>query len=135
MPRADKLAWCAARKAAGNALFGEKRYAEACDTYVEALVGLDFGATAEERRHVVRRLQVPITNNLALCHVKMRVRLRRARAVRDGRLTRPRAQRWAQAVRLCGEVLKIDDANVKAYVRRAMARTELGEFEGARCVR
>lgn len=72
LDRHGKLEWLQRRKELGNAYFSRRRFREAADMYVEALLGLDLGGRAEDRQRVVQERQVPVTLNLAACFVELR---------------------------------------------------------------
>ncbi|OQR81845.1 hypothetical protein THRCLA_11350 [Thraustotheca clavata] len=108
----QKLEWIAARRAKANTYFHQGEYAKASDSYLEALAGLDFGKTAEERQHVERMIQNPITCNLVACMLKL--------------------EHWTKAVQMCNLVLANEPSNIKCLRQRAKAYTKLERFQDAR---
>ncbi|GLD94922.1 hypothetical protein PINS_up003547 [Pythium insidiosum] len=110
--RLDKLAWTQDLRSRGNDAFRAHRYSEAAELYVQALAGLDFGATLEERRACQRDVQVPITCNLAACLLMQ--------------------DQWDKARRVCDQALEIDTNHVRTRKLRAKALTRLGRFDDAR---
>lgn len=112
LPREERIQWALERKAEGNAQFRSGSYVAAMDAYVQALTGLDFGSTDEERREVQETLQLPVLGNLAACKI----------ALRD----------FATAVDLCDKALEVDANNVRALQRRCRANAALERFAAAK---
>lgn len=67
LDRATKAKWIEDRRAQGNAAFRRKEFTQAADAYIQALTGLDFGSTDEEKTACQQQLQLPLTCNLAAC--------------------------------------------------------------------
>mmetsp|Transcript_10796 Transcript_10796/g.37615 ORF Transcript_10796/g.37615 Transcript_10796/m.37615 type:complete len:308 (-) Transcript_10796:32-955(-) len=109
---AERLAFAVARKEAANALYREGAYVRAGDTYLEALVGLDFGDSEEEKREAVQTVQIPVLCNLAACKLAMG----EAPAV----------------VVLCDKAIEVDPTCVKAWLRRCRAHADLERMAEAK---
>jgi tetratricopeptide (TPR) repeat protein len=122
----EKIEFASAAKAEGNALYAEGRYAKAVVKYTDAVavfrywirrtVGKDQEllcfkddeALSGDDRSEARAFVVSVYLNAAACLLKTKMR------------TSPDEVVWT-----CTEVLDMDDENVKAYYRRAMAYVEM----------
>merc|ERR1711969_436139 len=83
----EKLAWALERKADGNRLFAQGQYDEAVKSYLDSLMGLDFGDSEADAATTRRRHQVPILTNLAACYLHQ--------------------EAWAKAAKLCTEAISL----------------------------
>ncbi|TMW68795.1 hypothetical protein Poli38472_006263 [Pythium oligandrum] len=110
--REDKAEWVQQRRNMGNEAFRLQNYQEAADRYVEALTGLDFGSTPEERRECEQQSQLPLTCNLAACLLML--------------------EQYEKARRVCDQALQIDARYVRALQQRAKAFVRLLRFDDAR---
>eukprot|EP00937_MAST-01D_sp_MAST-1D-sp2_P002409 g2409.t1 len=108
----QKLRWARAKKDEANGHFKAGDVPRACELYLQALAGLDFGDTAQSRAEAVQGLQLPVLSNLAACMLAQ--------------------QQWLRAGQLCDEALKIEPGHIKSLLRRGRARTELERFDQAR---
>ena len=63
-PREERQAWIEERKSRGDGLYQERRFAEAMQVYLEALMGLNEEVLGEG---AVRDLKVRICMNMAMC--------------------------------------------------------------------
>lgn len=75
LDKATKTKWIEDRRAEGNAAFRRKEFTQAADAYIQALAGLDFGLTDEEKTTCQQQLQLPLTCNLAACMLMTEVQL------------------------------------------------------------
>ena len=132
----EKLTWALERKAEGNRLFALGRYDDAVKSYLDSLMGLDFGDSETDAATTRRRHQVPILTNLAACYLHQ--------------------EAWAKAAKLCTEAISLagddgigggdlcsDDGlvrkdvasvatmRIKALMRRGQANTRLRRFVDA----
>lgn len=108
----DKLLWAVGRKNDGNGCYTRRDFKGAQQCYLDALVGLDFGESEEEKAKAVHAVQIPVLCNLAACYVHERL--------------------WKKVVTLCEEALKLDPRCAKALARRGQAFTALHRFAEAR---
>jgi hypothetical protein len=67
------MEWISFHRARGNELFKAGEYSQASDAYIEALTGLDFGSSTDEKEEVQRTIQSPITCNIVACMLKLEV--------------------------------------------------------------
>ena len=88
-------------KDAGNKLFREEKYEEACQQYSQAL--------SVDKSHA--RVNAKLYCNRAACHLKL--------------------SRFSEAVEDCSKAISLDTGYKKAYHRRVLAFTENEEFEQA----
>jgi tetratricopeptide (TPR) repeat protein len=95
----------------GNSFLELKQYENAKGEYSKALILIShvFKNKGAELR-VVKEIQIPCLINLSDCHLNLR-------------------NNYEKVIIHCNDVLKIDPNNLKAYHLRALAYTELGDFE------
>lgn len=66
-----RVEWMVRMRALGNEYFKRRRYSEAVDMYIQALVGLDLNdPDPEKRRAMARDHQVPLLLNMATALLK-----------------------------------------------------------------
>jgi FK506-binding protein 4/5 len=112
---AERLELQQRKKAQGNALFGQGRYARALDKYETSLSVVhdheeDFDEASE--RPLVRTMRVQCLLNQATCQLK---------------LGEPR-----RALDLAGKALSLDGASAKGVLRRGQAHLALGNLSEAK---
>mmetsp|Transcript_8624 Transcript_8624/g.17918 ORF Transcript_8624/g.17918 Transcript_8624/m.17918 type:complete len:491 (+) Transcript_8624:119-1591(+) len=112
----ERIAEAEKMKAAGTALFREKRFEEGAAQYEEsALFAVDEGVAGNDVPEDERPLYVSCFGNAAMCYIKVKS--------------------WPDAIRTCDKVLEIDaeaESNIKALYRRGVARLRLGLFKEAK---
>ena len=98
-------------KGEGNSHFKMGLFERAVKSYEKAvrLIGDCEGFDKEQRRRCLAEVRLPALLNLALMYLKM--------------------GEFETAARKCTEALELDSKNVKALYRRAVARTNLNEWE------
>ena len=62
----QKKAWVEARKSEGNSFFKAGKYDGAIQKYMEAVMGISSGDTAEEKEDSILSLQIPLLTNIAI---------------------------------------------------------------------
>ena len=78
----EKKKWILARKEDGNQLYRNGKHEEAISKYMEAVMGVAIGDTANEKRDAILTLQVPLLSNLAAC-MMIRGQYGRSRSLLD----------------------------------------------------
>ncbi len=73
MNNKEKQEWIHFHRLRGNDFFHEGLFSKACDSYLEALAGLDLNGP--DKLQVQKDTQVPITCNLIACMIKLEVTL------------------------------------------------------------
>ena len=102
----------------GNKFWKEEDYLNASKSYSKALLAFNhllkqgMFASEEEARDMVVEVQVPSLLNLAACYLKLNYG-------------------YSNVVIYCSDVLKIQENNITALYRRAIAYTFLDQFEEA----
>jgi len=140
----DKFEWAMAKRARGNELFAQRKFVEAGDVYVQALLGLDFQGTPEQSERSRTQIQVPVCNNLAAIKVMKKASLCLVEGQRDDMggcrwccrvgtwlTVDVWRQEWSAALALCNQVLRIDKHSFRAYIRRARVYRELDRLQSA----
>eukprot|EP00744_Colponema_vietnamica_P022197 GILI01031854.1.p1 GENE.GILI01031854.1~~GILI01031854.1.p1 ORF type:complete len:267 (-),score=64.43 GILI01031854.1:25-825(-) len=108
----EKKEWGLRKKDQGNKLYREKKFQEAADIYLQALMSMDVEASAEEKNVYQQEVQIPCLNNIAACMTEM--------------------SEWAKCVSICQQALLIDPRSFKSLFRRGQAMFNLGRFEEAK---
>lgn len=118
MSAAERVAWGAKLREMGTALFkagrtrrAEAKYAAGADLFTVMAAESEFDPAAAEDNRAAAAAAVPLYNNLALCMF--------------------RRGAWREAEEACTECLDLAPGDVKASLRRAAARLELGRWEEA----
>ena len=106
-------------KEAGNKYWKEQNYENASKSYSKALLAFNYiikeqKFTSEEQAiSMINEIQLPCLLNLSACYLKL-------------------GFGYSNVVVHCTDALKIDQNNVKALYRRAIALTLLDQFKEAR---
>ena len=105
--------WIEDKKLEGNSSYKEQKFEEAIDTYLACLCGFEFGKgiTNEQKHDVEFKLKIPILNNLALCLIGQK--------------------KYDRAIQMLDQVLKIDQKQEKALIRKCTCYIELVEYDKA----
>lgn len=93
-------------KAEGNTLFKSGSYSEASEKYKRALVNLEGNQSAQA---ITLRRMCQVNN--ASCYLKL--------------------SKWVEAETMCSDVLTLEPKNAKALYRRAQARLQICNIDGA----
>lgn len=103
--------WIEDKKADGNISYKEQKFDEAIDTYLACLCGFEFGKSIsnQQKEDVELKLKVPILNNLALCLMGQK--------------------KYERAIKMLDQVLKIDNKQEKALIRKCTCYIELVEYD------
>lgn len=105
-------------KEAGNAYWQQKDYLNASKSYSKALLAINHlmkeqkFETQEQIHTMIHEIQLPCLLNLSACYIKQNCG-------------------YPNVVTFCTDALKIQDNNVKALYRRAIAYTYLDKFKEA----
>lgn len=108
LDRESKLKWVMEQKEQGNLLYQQQDYQGACEIYLQACVGLDFGTTASQKQEIQQKYQLPLTCNIAACLMGL--------------------EKWNKVIQICTTALEIDPNCTKALRRRGLAYLKLENF-------
>ena len=115
----ERLRMVLKNKDEGTELFKGQNYRPAAARYNKALThAAKFVDMSPEQRKEVEAAKLSLQLNLAQCWLKI--------TDADNHL--------AQAIRCCDEALKLDEANVKALYRKAVALEAKGDYDEAKAV-
>jgi tetratricopeptide (TPR) repeat protein len=121
----QKKAWVEARKSEGNSFFKAGKYDGAIQKYMEAVMGISSGDTAEEKEDSILSLQIPLLTNIAISMIAK--------------------EEWGRARSLLDEAIQhLNDVSpssikdrgftmlaIKAYSRRGMCFVQIGLLKDA----
>lgn len=105
----EKMEWALEMKDQANALYREKNFSDAMNTYVEALTASSFGSN--DTTDNTDSLVVPVLCNLAACCIQL--------------------GEWTKAIQFSDQAIKLRAKCPKAHLRRAMACLKINEYEDA----
>lgn len=113
MSTAERIEEASASKLEGNELFKAKKYTESYKKYEEGLDFVNFLTDAtEDEQKVGNTLKLSLQLNAAQAAI--------------------RNTEFADAIKMCGEALKLEVENVKALYRRGVAHSSAGNFREAK---
>jgi len=107
----EKFEWVHQKKLKGNRFFNRKKFDDAIQIYLEALMGLDFTCPEENKKRMQCELQIPCLLNMAICMMEKKD--------------------YNRAVLFCDKAILVKNDYFKCYYRRALAYQSLKEYDKA----
>lgn len=113
----QRMGWIEGTKTKGNDFFKKELFDQAIDEYYKCLMGLDFNSIKsrvppDAVAMADVQVKVPVLNNMSACLGKK--------------------GQYSRAVEMIGEVLKLDEFNAKAWLRKLNYLEQQGDLEALR---